>query len=305
MSITSRRKAQFCHALLRGVSSKIGFADIGSGGELKSPWNLLPVEKINKFDFDPEELDAQAGLPICISNREGQQIFYVARDPRASSLHKASLSFVERFNQHSILAKETIQVRCTTLDRYFAGRLDKVDLLDVNVEGHDYQVLQGATRLLTEGFVKCIKVEFELTEVWQEQGWFGDIDLLLRDHRYDLANIYIGFSRPANVRTIFHKGEPLWGKAIYVPSLVRWSHRQNLTKAVVYRDDVLKAVVFYTILDIPGRAVDLLNLTKGEVHFAPFSADEIASRIFAVFKYARIDARRLRLIGLLRRLLPT
>ena len=49
----------------------------------------------------------------------------------------------ERFGMQSLLSDRTIEVDCTTLDRHFDGRFDVVDAIDVNVEGHDYQVLQG------------------------------------------------------------------------------------------------------------------------------------------------------------------
>ena len=51
---TLKRKIRFCKTNLEDVITPIGFADVGSGGELKYPWNILPGDKLHKFDFDPE-----------------------------------------------------------------------------------------------------------------------------------------------------------------------------------------------------------------------------------------------------------
>ncbi len=144
--------------------------------------------------------------------------------------------------------------------------------------------------------VKCIKVEFELTEVWQGQGWFGAIDALLRGKQYGLAQIDIEFSRPASARSIYHPGEPLWGKAIYVLSPARWSRRAGAVEAAVFEDDLLKATTLYVILDIPGRSLDLLNQFGAQMA----RAQDIASSIMVVFKYAKVDAVRRSLAARLR-----
>ncbi|MBI5032976.1 MAG: FkbM family methyltransferase [Chloroflexi bacterium] len=299
MTITDKRKAQFSRQLLAPTQTKIGFADVGSGGPLKSPWNLLPIDRIEKFDFDPEALGDSGSLPICISNQAGEREFYVAHDPRSSSLHPSSPAFVERFGQDALLAKEKIQVKCITLDQCFINRYAVVDLMDVNAEGHDLQILQGATQLLSEAFVKCLKVEFELIEVWQEQGWFSDIDALLRGKHFELVHIDIETSRPRNARAIYHRGEPLWGKAIYVPSPLCWSQRASVIDAKVFADDLLKAIVLYTILDLPGRSLDLVNQFGNKIH----NTHKVTSGIEAVFEYAKVEAIQQRFVAGLRSLL--
>lgn len=297
MLITTRRKARFAQRILGHLNSKIGFADVGSGGALKHPWDLLPPDKLNKFDFDPEAI-SETDLPICISDEAGLKPFYVAHDPRGSSLQAASVAFATRFNLHTILAKEIIRVRCLTLDQYFAGQFQTVDVLDVNAEGHDFQVLQGAKQLLTDGFIKAINVEFELAEVWQNQGWFSDIDQLLRSQQYDLANISLEYVRPANVSQLYHRGEPLWGKAIYLPKLTVWSSRRSIISPAEYREDLLKAVTLYTILDLPGRAIDLLALTRDEISVEPFAITELPQAVRSVFKFAILDSITSRLVNI-------
>lgn len=289
-SQTAQRKLQFCKELLAGISSPIGFVDVGSGGPLKYPWDTLPLEYIRKFNFEPTDAGG-SGLPLCISNHNEQAQFHVAHDERASSLHEPSSAFAERFGQQSIYTKKTLDVQCTTLDRYFEGKHDQIDLMDVNVEGHDFQALQGAEQLIAAGALQVIKVEFELTEVWRGQGWFSDIDVLLRAKGFDLADIDIEYARPAKVQHIFHRGEPLWGKGIYVRGMEFWRQKLQATPTPAEVGTALrKAIALCVVLDIPGRAFDVLDIA---VELAPTvftDAPFIRERVAWVYGKARQDA---------------
>lgn len=274
------------------ADTTIGFVDVGSGGDLKYPWNLLPAKRLLKFAFEPTQNDARE-LPVCISNREGETEFFVAKDERASSFHQASSHFAERFGQHSILGERTIKVACTTLDRYFADRYGDVDALDVNVEGHDYQVLQGAEGLLRSGFIKLAKIEFELTEVWHGQGWFADIDRHMRERDFDLVNLEIQRSRPVNSRHVFHPGEVIWGKAYYVPSAHAWRSRVRRISPGEENagvKDIARAVALCVAADLPGRAFDTLDIGKDLLPRCGIATEQVKAGIAAAFKWAKLEA---------------
>ncbi len=96
MHLTDHRKARFAKDLLRDLARPIGVVDVGSGGALKSPWSLLPPAVVEKVEFDAEAI-AGPNPPLAISNKTGEADFYVARVPRASSLHLSNPAFVKRF----------------------------------------------------------------------------------------------------------------------------------------------------------------------------------------------------------------
>ena len=284
------RKRRLCEAVLAATDAVVGFADVGAGGPLKRPWSLLPANRVRTFDFEPTA-GPGGTLPQCVSNREGEASLYIARDERASSLHRPVAQFAERFGMPSLFQTHTITVSCVTLDRYFTNRFESVDALDVNVEGHDLQVLQGGRRLLEEGGLKLLKVEFELTAVWEGQGWLSDIDPLLRGHGYELAGIDIESARPVSVRHYFHRGEPLWGKALYVPGAGRWRgmlervrpHRAAMAQAAA------KGIALYIAADMPGRALDVLQLCPQGVGRVGMDAAAIRLGIDRVYRFARLE----------------
>lgn len=301
MNATDRRKQRLCSTLLEQMATLIGFADVGSGGPLKRPWCLLPPAHLRKFDFEPTA--AAQGLPLCVSNRVGRAQFFVARDERGSSLHQPLRTFAERFGRQSHFPTRTIEVECTTLDRQFADRLELIDAVDVNVEGHDYQVLQGAERLLAQGAVKLLKVEFELLAVWEGQGWLSDIDPLMRGHGYVLAGISIARARPASVQHCFHPGEPLWGKALYVPGPERWSAvaQRYARDSQALEQAVAKAVALYVAADLPGQAFDVLDLaahTQGTGRLRP---EQLKRQVEAAYRWARVEYGARELTRLVRR----
>lgn len=54
----------------------------------------------------------------------------------------------------------SLQVEVVTLDEYFAGRADPIEVLKIDVEGADTLVLEGAETLLSRGLIKNIFFEF-------------------------------------------------------------------------------------------------------------------------------------------------
>jgi FkbM family methyltransferase len=287
---TARRKQQVCLELLSGSGAVIGFADVGSGGALKAPWSLLPASHVRTFAFEPTD-PARSAVPLCVSNETGPAEFFVAHDERSSSFHRPAAGFVARFGMHSMLTARTIEVERTTLDAYFEGRYESVDAIDINVEGHDFQVLQGAARVLAAGALKLLKIEFELAPAWDGQGWFSDIDALLRASGYCLAGIEIESARPANVRHCFHPGEPVWGKALYVPGPQRWKAMLERLgpDGDAVRQAVGKAVALYVVADIPGHAFDVIDLSSGFGGPQGSDAQQIKDAVTGAYRSARIE----------------
>lgn len=287
MTITARRKRQFCQALLSTCANPVGLADVGSGGSLKSPWKFLAGTHLRTFGFEPTEGRSDSP-PLCISDRSGTADFHVAKDERASSLLRPNPVFVNRFALDSLNTEKIIRVACTTLDEYFSGRYRDIDAVDVNVEGHDLQVLHGGASLLVSGGVKLLKVEFELAEAWIGQGWFGEIDQLLRSWGYDLVGIDFESTRPVNSRHLYYPGEPVWGKALYVPSARLWDARIRAANDRM-RDEVFKAVALYVAADTVGRAFDLLDLAASSDVLSATEREAVKEDVAQVYRWARIE----------------
>ncbi len=99
----------------------------------------------------------------CISNIDGQQTLHLSTTSNRG-LHSTSID----------LGGAKISVPSARLDSVASMlNLSLVDLLKVDVEGGEPEVLEGATRLLTEGRVRNIIMEWDHPEPWA-----GRTDLL-------------------------------------------------------------------------------------------------------------------------------
>lgn len=293
LHITDRRIEGFCRVLLeQDVGRNIGFVDVGSGGDLKEPWALLPAERVSIFDFEPTNADGET-LPICVSNKMGKAQFFVAHDERASSLHKPLADFVERYAFDSMLTKKVVTVECTSLDEYFSGRYDLIDAIDINVEGHDFQVLQGSSKLLAASTIKLLKVEFELVPAYEGQGYFSEIDPFLRAANFRLAGIQIDYARPAKVRNIFSPGEPLWGKALYAPTKAHLEskllHLHNTDTNGMARKEVNVAIAIYTAAKLPGYANDVICSAETIGIISLSEGEKLRLSLISCFQWARAE----------------
>lgn len=63
----------------------------------------------------------------------------------------------------SIIRSE--KVKTITLDHFFEKKRLKIDLLKIDTEGHEYQVLKGAKKLLKKN-VRFILIEFHLSKIY-------------------------------------------------------------------------------------------------------------------------------------------
>jgi hypothetical protein len=257
----SEQKRHFAARILEPLERPLGFIDVGSGGPLKSPWSLLPPERLKKYDIDPET-QREGGTPICISDRSGGARFNIAIDPRASSLHEASETFIRRHGQPDLRVERAIDVELRTLSDLFGHTRAEIDMIDINVEGHDGHVLRGAEAVFANNFIKLVKVEYELTEVWQGQSWFGEIDSTMRGLGYDLAGMITDYHRPVVAAGLRVGAEPIWGKALYVPGNAAWARRVEASPHRVARDACLAGVCLYALFDLPGRALELAALAE-------------------------------------------
>ena len=92
----------------------------------------------------------------CISDTDGQQILYL------SVTHHRGLHSISRD-----LGGPRITVPSARLDTVADSLdIDEIDLLKIDVEGAEPEVLDGATRLLSEHRVRNIIMEWEHPEVW-------------------------------------------------------------------------------------------------------------------------------------------
>jgi FkbM family methyltransferase len=110
-------------------------------------------------------------IPLALWNQSGESTLYLTESSLCSSLYPPDQSFIERFVMHSqlIKLKSTEKIKTTTLDEFYKSEaIDGIDFLQVDTQGADLQVLEGAEQTLAKGTL-ALKVEVEFTPLYQDQ----------------------------------------------------------------------------------------------------------------------------------------
>lgn len=179
--------------------------DVGAnvGDWTRLALDINPDLRVHSFEPTPAiyERLTQRGLPdsvtlvpMGLSHTPGEHSIVVPkRDCGMTSLHgRPSLD-------DCALADETESaiVRLTTADAYIqeAG-LDRIDLMKIDVEGHELSVLRGAERSLAAGRIGLIQLEYGGAYI-DARAMLLDIFGLLKPHGYRLFKLYANGLRPA------------------------------------------------------------------------------------------------------------
>jgi FkbM family methyltransferase len=128
-------------------------------------------------------------FPFGMSDMNGEKQLFV---------HNMSLSVVSPLISGGAYptdaaASETIRIQTRTLDHTseeLLGARPHIDLLKVDVEGHDLQVLQGAQNLLKGGTIEAIFVEVMFIEHFKNAPLFLEILSYLQAFGYRLFSMY-------------------------------------------------------------------------------------------------------------------
>jgi FkbM family methyltransferase len=219
--------------LLAPVGGPFVYVDCGARGDSGNALvDLLPGARYLGFEPDHEEcarLNQQARaryqyFPVALGRASESRIFYVTNNPACSSLLMPDDGFWGRFQGclPQIEVKETQGVETVSLDSYLpAAGLDHVDFLELDTQGTELDILQGAEKLLAS-CVLGIRVEAEFSPMYQDQPLFSDIDAYARRFGFMLFDLsrhrYRREHYPSDLQT---RGQLLYGHAFYMKDYQR------------------------------------------------------------------------------------
>jgi FkbM family methyltransferase len=152
--------------------------DIGAhtGETAQAYLAAFPEAAVHAFEPHPNSFACVAQLAsprlhahrLAASNRCGEAEFFVfsplADDPDTPIAASMNNSLVAE-TQFGLVAGRnptSITVECVTVDRFCADQgLERLDLLKIDTEGHEREVLEGASETLARRGVKFVFLEFE------------------------------------------------------------------------------------------------------------------------------------------------
>jgi FkbM family methyltransferase len=204
--------------------------------------------------------------PYAIYSHCGQHRFYITSGPGSCGLTEPDFTrlreikwkgrrYQANLGDDIFRVVKILPVEVRTLDWFCTeNKLEYIDYLKIDVEGAEYEVLEGASGILSK--VGVIRSEVCFIPFRKNQKLFSDVDLLLRRHGFDLLRYEIdpvqvgyktrefpftygpslGFADPA--------GQPLMCDAIYVNRAVTEPERLLSQAAVLIDKNYLDEALF-------------------------------------------------------------
>jgi FkbM family methyltransferase len=156
--------------------------------------NVKDISNINIFNF-------------AIAEKIGETVFYSNKNEDTNSIlssSKIGLSSDEQVKTigQTIVNTETIDSFCSI------HKIDKIDILKMDIQGAELLALKGAIKLLEEKKIGLIYTETYFRRQYNNQPLFHEISKFLADYGYYIQDIY---------SPIYGKGSIAWCDAIFLP----------------------------------------------------------------------------------------
>lgn len=112
-------------------------------------------------------------IPVALSNQAGEAVMYVSGGVSDGS--SSLLPPKDHLTDHpDVIFEEKIHVACTTLDDWVAvNNIEKVDLLWLDMQGHELNALKAGSAVLEK--VQAIYTEVNLKEVYEGTPLYGEL----------------------------------------------------------------------------------------------------------------------------------
>ena len=278
-----------CNVGSRKLSEKDNYASHG--------WEIFaPNLTIYGFDADPEACEEansalenqeinwiEIHIPLALSNKIGTSTLYVTKNPMCSSLYEPNEKYLARFEglEDHVFLDFTTEIETTTLDDFCnSEEIKEIDFLQVDVQGADLQVLQGASNLLKDSILG-IQIEVEFSPLYLKQPLFSDIDSYLRNQNFTLFDIDTAYRYRSNspITSSTRFGQLLWGDAFYLRDLLSKTDQVYSNQP----EKILKIACIADILGFPEYALEVLEYLT--VTFGENPQYNFAGSIVEIFTY--------------------
>jgi len=140
---------------------------------------------------------------IALSNNTGFQNFIVNKDSSSNSSFN-SFNLDSRSIANNVHPKvshnlSSVKVAIDTIDNIVKNiHCKKIDILKIDTQGHELQVLDGASKTLALGIIDFISTEIIFDDIYSQSLSFWDIENRILKHGfrlYDICHIYKDLKR--------------------------------------------------------------------------------------------------------------
>jgi FkbM family methyltransferase len=182
--------------------------DVGAKGSIETIQEITSLIEVHAFEPNPYEFETLQKKYLLhsfkklflnnlgLSDIVGNSNFMISNKSSMSSLLQPDIeNYKKHFGSYNdykewawgISPQQQIDIALTTLDQYFEKSV-RIDYLKIDTQGSELSILKGAEQLLKKGHINVIKVEVSTIATYQQQAYFSDIDIYLRNLNYCLVD---------------------------------------------------------------------------------------------------------------------
>lgn len=191
-----------------------------------------------------------------LAGSAGRRPFHLTASPACASLFAPNEDVLAAFPElaAAFVVHDTIEVHTVTLQAALdAAGIHGADFLELDTQGSEHEILEGAGRVL-DGILG-VRVEVEFAPMYLGQPLFADLDAYLRARGFVLFDLSRYRARrgalPADVPT---RGQLLWGHALYL--------RDGADRPV---ETIGRLAAVAALVDEPDYAAALLTARLGAI----------------------------------------
>ena len=260
------------------------YVDCGArAGRIPDWLRALKETKYVGFEADAEEcvrLNAAARrghqyIAAFLAGTNERRTFYVTHSAPCSSLLQPNTPFLHQFALASLfqVEREFEVLTATLADSLAAAGIDSPDFIELDTQGSELEILNGAERLIASSVVG-LQVEVEFGPMYVDQPLFADVDRHLRNRGFFLLDLSrYRARRTAAPATTATRGQILWGHALYLRDAREIepgpAARLAVIAAMLDRPDIAAAALHQVVASAPDkelrkRAAAALTATTGQ-----------------------------------------
>jgi len=155
--------------------------------------------------------DSSAIRPVNLglSSTSGKRTLYVTEQLYCSSLAPRNVCG-EKYYPEATRPHHTENIEVVTIDEWTRSQgIKDIDIIKLDVQGHELEALKGAQNILQRSNVKLICTEIEFVELYKNNCLFFEVEGFLRNYAFQLYHLYDLQSGEAD-------GQLIYGDAIFI-----------------------------------------------------------------------------------------
>ena len=244
--------------------NKLVVFDIGGGGGIHRSWNRFPTN-LAYYSFDPNpdqanELIEQSKdvsekskntyrvINKAVTGKTELRRINIFDNRFAGSLYQHTIGGCYRFERMKLLSQ--LEIDCVSVGDFCKEEQTYPDFLTIDAEGSTFDVLRGATTEIITQRVLGIRLELELSHMYEHSPKFYESIRLLDDSGYKLARMetcnsgFFGATTDMNRYSVSPSDAmPLTTDAIFVnTTLIRSLIDDELTESSLFK--ITNSIVF-------------------------------------------------------------